>query len=122
MISEGEEPDDAELVITSVKLLSGDIFGLEKYLSWGARISELTVKTYEEKREAMAVVSAYSREVGARRPVALRKNSQPWPMSRYTGQPMDLANMRENGVRALLVNCLDVLIGRRSTWTISRGI
>jgi hypothetical protein len=28
-------------------------------------------------------------------------------MSRYTGQPMDLANMRENGVRALLVNCLD---------------
>ena len=28
-------------------------------------------------------------------------------MSRYTGPPMDLANMRENGVRALLVNCLD---------------
>ena len=26
---------------------------------------------------------------------------------RYTGPPMDLANMRENGVRALLVNCLD---------------
>jgi hypothetical protein len=29
------------------------------------------------------------------------------PFDEYTGPPMDLANMRENGVRALLVNCLD---------------
>jgi hypothetical protein len=26
---------------------------------------------------------------------------------RYTGPPMDLANMRQNGVRCLLVHCLD---------------
>ena len=42
--------------------------------------------------------------------------------TRYTGPPMDLANMRENGVRALLVNCLDCTHRGRSTWTISRGI
>jgi hypothetical protein len=29
------------------------------------------------------------------------------PPGKYTGPPMDLANMRENGVRALYVNCLD---------------
>jgi hypothetical protein len=27
--------------------------------------------------------------------------------TRYTGPPMDLANMRHNGVRSLLANCLD---------------
>jgi hypothetical protein len=27
--------------------------------------------------------------------------------SQYTGPPMDLANKRENGVRALYVNCID---------------
>ena len=28
-------------------------------------------------------------------------------ITRYSGPPMDLANMRENGVRALHVSCLD---------------
>ena len=27
--------------------------------------------------------------------------------TRYTGPPMDLANMRKNGVRSLLASCLD---------------
>ena len=36
-----------------------------------------------------------------------RMASQPDKPTRYTGPPMDLANMRENGVRALLVSCLD---------------
>jgi hypothetical protein len=27
--------------------------------------------------------------------------------TRYTGPPMDLANMRQNGVRSLLASCLD---------------
>ncbi len=75
LISEREDPDDAELVVTGVKLLSGDIFGLEKYLSWGVRVGEQEVRTYEEKREAMAVVTAYAKEVGARRPVVAKIES-----------------------------------------------
>jgi hypothetical protein len=75
LIADGEAADDSELVVTSVKLLSGDIFGLEKYLSWGAKISERDVTGYEEKREAMAVVTAYAKDVGARRPVIAKIES-----------------------------------------------
>jgi hypothetical protein len=69
LIGDAEEPDDDELVVTSVKLLSGDIFGLEKYLSWGVKVADHEVRGYEDKREAMAKVTAYAKEVGARRPV-----------------------------------------------------
>jgi hypothetical protein len=75
LIADGEEPDDGELVVTSVKLLGGDIFGLEKYLSWGAKVSERHVGGYEEKREAMAEVTAYAKDVGARRPVIAKIES-----------------------------------------------
>lgn len=69
LISDGETPDEIELVVTSVKLLSGDIFGLEKYLAWGSKIRELEVSNYEEKREALLAVATQARELGARRPV-----------------------------------------------------
>jgi hypothetical protein len=75
LISDTDDPDDSEIVVTSVKLLSGDIFGLDKYLSWGVKVSDLTVRGYEDKREAMAQVSAYAREVGARRPVVAKIES-----------------------------------------------
>ncbi len=75
LISDVDDPDDSEIVVTSVKLLSGDIFGLDKYLSWGVRVQELTVRSYEDKREAMAQVSVYAREVGARRPVVAKIES-----------------------------------------------
>src|SRR5687768_17119691 len=52
LISEGA-PDEVELVVTSQKLMSGDIFGLEKYLAWGASLNEIEVSTYEEKRAAL---------------------------------------------------------------------
>jgi hypothetical protein len=75
LIGDGEEPDDGELVVTSVKLLSGDIFGLEKYLAWGVKIGTRDVVGYEDKREAMGVVCAYAKEVGARRPVIAKIES-----------------------------------------------
>jgi len=71
----GDDPDDAELVVTSVKLLSGDLFGLEKYLAWGVNVGSRDVIGYEDKREAMSVVCAYAKEVGARRPVIARIES-----------------------------------------------
>jgi hypothetical protein len=75
VISDADDPDDTELVVTSVKLLSGDLFGLEKYLSWGAKVLDRTISTYEDKREALAAVTANAREAGARRPLIARIES-----------------------------------------------
>ena len=69
VITDTEAPDEVELVVTSVKLLSDDIFGLEKYLAWGAKVHEIELKTYEEKRVALLTVAAYAKKVGARRPM-----------------------------------------------------
>jgi hypothetical protein len=69
------DPDDTEMVVTSVKLLTGDIFGLEKYLAWGARIADRRVRDYEEKREALAAVTSDAKELGARRPLVARIES-----------------------------------------------
>ncbi|MBK9036117.1 MAG: hypothetical protein IPL61_33555 [Myxococcales bacterium] len=75
VITGEDEPDDAELVVTSGKLSSGDIFGLEKYLAWGVRVTELEVANYEEKRAALLAVTASAREAGARRPMVARVES-----------------------------------------------
>jgi len=75
VISDAEDPDDTELVVTSVKLLSGDLFGLEKYLAWGVKIDERSIATYENKREALAAVTSCAREAGARRPLIARIES-----------------------------------------------
>ncbi len=75
VIADADEPDDTEIVVTSVKLLSGDLFGLEKYLAWGVRVGERVVRTYEAKREAMGEVTGYAKEVGARRPVIAKIES-----------------------------------------------
>ena len=66
LISE-EAPDEVELVVTAVKLLSGDIFGLEKYMSWGAAVNQAEISTYEQKRAALLHVSRMAEQVGARR-------------------------------------------------------
>jgi hypothetical protein len=75
VIRDAEDPDDDELVVTSVKLTSGDIFGLEKYLAWGVKVSDATVQTYEAKREALLSVTASARDAGARRPTIARIES-----------------------------------------------
>jgi hypothetical protein len=67
VIGHHEGHDDGELLVTSVKLLSGDLFGLEKYLAWGVKVHEIEVGSYEDKRTALAMVEAQARQVGARR-------------------------------------------------------
>jgi hypothetical protein len=64
--------DDGELLITSVKLLSGDLFGLEKYLAWGVKVHEIEVDSYDAKRDALTAVEAKARQVGARRSLVAR--------------------------------------------------
>jgi hypothetical protein len=75
VISDADDPDDTELVVTSVKLLSGDLFGLEKYLSWGVKVADRAIESYEDKREALVAVTQQARDAGARRPLIARIES-----------------------------------------------
>lgn len=75
VISDGQEPDESELIVTSVKLLSGDIFGLQKYLAWGTRIQEEKIGTYEAKRRSLQRIAEHAKEVGARRQVIAKIES-----------------------------------------------
>jgi hypothetical protein len=48
------EFDERELLVTCAKTLSGDIFGIEKYVgAWGAKLHRLTVKSMAEKHPAL---------------------------------------------------------------------
>ena len=69
------DSEDDILVVTSGKVRQGDVFGLEKYLAWGAMVHERAVPSYDEKREALLEVAAYATEVGARRQVVARIES-----------------------------------------------
>jgi CheY-like chemotaxis protein len=75
IIAEQSEPSEEELVVTSVKALKGDIFGLEKYLAWGALVHEREVVTYDDKRDALLEVSEYAKDMGARRQTIARIES-----------------------------------------------
>jgi len=66
------DPRDRDLEITSEKLASGDLFGVEKYLAPGAVIRERAVTDDLEKRQAIHEVCAWAEAIGARRPVVHR--------------------------------------------------
>jgi hypothetical protein len=66
------DPDDRDLGITSEKLASGDLFGLEKYVARGSRVFERIVQGDTSKRRAMDEVGAWAESVGARRPTLVR--------------------------------------------------
>ena len=59
------DPGDRDLGITSAKLASGDVFGLEKYVA-GA-VGERVVSADVGKRHAIAEVTAWAESIGARR-------------------------------------------------------
>jgi len=56
-----------ELVVTAGKLLSGDIFGLEKYLAWGAQITEERVENSGQRKTLIKHVSEHARRCGLRK-------------------------------------------------------
>ncbi len=66
------DPGDPDLGITSSKLASGDLFGLEKYLGANPRVGQRVVRGSTEKPRAMAEVCAWAESVGARRPTVHR--------------------------------------------------
>ncbi|HEX3761571.1 MAG TPA: hypothetical protein VHW23_22895 [Kofleriaceae bacterium] len=66
------DPADRDLGITSAKLASGDLFGLEKYLAPGAAVAERAVAGDADKRAAIGAVGAWGEAIGARRPLVHR--------------------------------------------------
>jgi hypothetical protein len=68
-------PDEHELAVTSAKLSSGDIFGLEKYLGWGTAVREIEVASYEDKRVALDHLGRVAEMLGARRRMIIRVQS-----------------------------------------------
>jgi hypothetical protein len=66
------DPHDRDLEITSEKLASGDLFGIEKYLARGVLVGERAVASDLEKRHAINEVCAWAETCGARRPVVHR--------------------------------------------------
>ncbi len=75
VIADRSTPDEHELTVTSAKLTSGDIFGLEKYLAWGVSVSEVEVATYEDKVRALDELGRAADSVGARRRLVIRVQS-----------------------------------------------
>ena len=67
-----EDPHDRDLGITSEKLASGDLFGLEKYLLGEAPVGERVITSDADKRHAMGEVCAWAEAIGARRPIVHR--------------------------------------------------
>lgn len=66
------DPGDRDLRITSAKLVSGDLFGLEKYVAAGTVVHERLVCDDAGKRAAIGAVCAWAETQGARRPVVHR--------------------------------------------------
>jgi len=55
------------IMTTAIKLLSRDIFGLEKYVSWGVEIHSQPVTSSKQRPEVIALVDSYFEKVGVRR-------------------------------------------------------
>lgn len=66
------DPRDRDLGITSEKLASGDVFGLEKYVAAGTAVGERVVRGDTSKRAAMDEVCTFAESVGARKPTLHR--------------------------------------------------
>lgn len=56
------------IMTTVTKLLSNDIFGLEKYLSWGVDVQRINIVSSQQRSDAITDVDHYFEAVGIRRP------------------------------------------------------
>jgi hypothetical protein len=93
------DPDEDQLVVTSGRVASKDIFGLEKYLAWGALAHERMVLTYAHKRDALLEVAGYAEEVGVRRALIAKIESvtDELLMNALYDAPLVHPNARKNG-------------------------
>ncbi len=66
--NEGDRTFTIKNIMTTVtKLLSRDLFGLEKYLSWGADIQSKQVTSSKQRATLIAEVDSYFEKLGVRR-------------------------------------------------------
>jgi CRP-like cAMP-binding protein len=63
------------MLTTMHKVLSGDLFGLEKYLSWGVEVQQHQVKNSSERESLRDNMAAYFKKVGARSTLLDRVNT-----------------------------------------------
>ncbi len=59
-----EEVDPEELIVTTRKILDGDIFGIEKYFIWGVAPKGMQVTSSTQKDEIVAAAEEYARDIG----------------------------------------------------------
>ena len=69
------DPSDKQLGITSEKLATGDVFGLEKYVAPGTAVGERVIASDSDKRHAIDEVCAWAEARSVRRPVIHRLTS-----------------------------------------------
>ncbi|MCA9519688.1 MAG: PEGA domain-containing protein [Myxococcales bacterium] len=61
--------DQSEFAADIKKILSGNIFGLDKYLPYGSEIKRIYVSNYAEKSNCIAQVSQYAARMKVRKPI-----------------------------------------------------
>jgi nucleotide-binding universal stress UspA family protein len=61
-----EDPSDRRLGVTSAKLASGDVFGIEKYLAEGARIGERSLAAADGNGTGLRVVTTDDDDIEGR--------------------------------------------------------
>jgi hypothetical protein len=62
-----EDLDTRDLTAMAARVMAGDIFGLEKLMSWGANIHSQLVGDYQEKSRCISEVSEFAGVMGVRR-------------------------------------------------------
>lgn len=58
--------------VTVSKLISNDLFGLEKYLSWGTKIQQRTVTNSQQRTNLIEEMNHYFSQLGVRRQVRMK--------------------------------------------------
>ncbi|MBF0289232.1 MAG: hypothetical protein HQM14_15550 [SAR324 cluster bacterium] len=57
------------MVTTVSKLITKNIFGLEKYLNWGIEVKQHTVENSKERQQLVNQMESYFQDMGVRRPI-----------------------------------------------------
>lgn len=93
LIAKNTEVRASELVVTVQKILRNDIFGLEKYLTWGVEPVEHLVTSSAAKAEVLESLDEYLREIGCnKRLTELAKSvADEFVMNAVYNAPVDMA-------------------------------
>ncbi len=64
MAKNGEDFHTADVIVTARKVLTADVFGVEKYFSWGLTPRTLDITRSAQKHDVVEAVDAYGQELG----------------------------------------------------------